>query len=120
MHGPASPSGGGAIRAPRLLFAFALAAVVAAIASAGPAQGSHGGSLECGDACVKVPLLFDPAVSPAAKPSGAQPGEEWDGSAPAPEPLGVTPAADPSGCPVLAGSESLAVEHTWYRGFGLG
>ena len=119
MHRPALASEGRAIRAPRLVLALAFAVLMAAIASAGPAQGHHGGSIGCGDACAKVPLLFDPAVSPAAKPSGAQPGEEWDGSAPAPDPLGVTQAADLREFQVLAGSDSLSVEITWDPGFGL-
>jgi hypothetical protein len=120
MHGPASASGGGSIRAPRFALAFALAGLVAAIASAGPAEGHHGGSIGCGDGCAKIPLLFDPAVSPVpAKPSGTQPGEEWDGTAPAPDPLGVTQAADIREFQVLSGNDSLAVEIKWDPGFAL-
>ena len=120
MHGPASASCGGAIRAPRLALALAFAALVAAMTFAGPAQAGHGGSIGCGDACTKIPLLFDPAISPApaAKP-GEQSGEEWDGTAPAPDPLGVTQAADLREFQVLAGNGSLAVEIRWDPGFAL-
>src|SRR5688500_6424736 len=116
MHAASSAGERGAIRAPRLALAVAFAALVVTIVSVGPAQASHGGSIGCGDGCVKVPLLFDPTVSPAAKPSGAQPGQEWDGTAPAPDPLGLTQAADVREFAVLSGNASLAVEITWDPG----
>jgi len=100
----------------RLLLALAL--LVGAATLVGPAQGHHGGSISCGD-CVKVPLLFDEKVSPAAKPSGAQPGEEWDGTAAVPDPLGLVGADDIHEFQVLEGSSSLAVEVTWDAGTAL-
>jgi hypothetical protein len=104
-------------RAARL--ALALAVVFAATALIGPAQGHHGGSLACSD-CQKISLLGDEKFSPAAaKAPGAQPGEEWDGTAPAPDPLGVSGAADLREFQVLAGNSSLTVEITWSAGPGL-
>ena len=101
----------------RLAAAVAGAAVAAVIAGAGPAVAHHG-SLACTDQCAKVPLLFDErfARSGTGNPPGAQPSEEWDGTAPAPDPANATGLADIREFTVLPGSDVLTVEITWDAG----
>jgi hypothetical protein len=102
----------------RLVLSLAVAGLAAGIAGVGPAQ-SHHGSFSCTDDCAKVPVLFDPQISSAARPSDAQPSEEWEGSAPVPDPLGLGGAADIREFTVLPGNDSLTVEITWDPGFAL-